>query len=79
MGLLEVMEVLIEDGLLDVGTMDRLYAHRILALVKNPAVYQHNLVERSYRWKDFRKLWKRVEGQSQYSAIIEHEGPIQHP
>jgi hypothetical protein len=79
MGLLEVMEVLIEEGLLEIKTMDRLYSHRILALVKNPVIYQYNLVDRSYRWTDFIKLWKRLEGESYYSAITRNEGSNQKP
>jgi hypothetical protein len=74
MGLLEVMQILIEDKLLDKKTMDRLYSHRIVALVGNQAIYQRNLVERRYRWSDFEKLQNSLEGEKAYSALVRKEG-----
>lgn len=73
MGLLEIMEVNIEQGLLDADMMDRLYSHRIVALVQNPVIYQTNLVEKHYRWADFLRLRDQLSHRRCYRALIEHE------
>lgn len=75
MGLLEIMQVNIEEGLLDARTMDRLYSHRIVALAANPVIHQENLVERRYRWSDFLRLRQRLSAYPCYRALVDHEFP----
>jgi hypothetical protein len=73
MGLLEIMQVNIEEGLLDAKTMDRLYSHRIIALAQNPVIHQTNLVEKRYRWSDFLRLRDGLARYPCYRALMTHE------
>ncbi|HEY0152173.1 MAG TPA: hypothetical protein VGB92_09255 [Longimicrobium sp.] len=73
MGLLEIMQVNIEEGLLDAKTMDRLYSHRVIALAQNPVIRQTNLVERAYRWSDFLRLQNSLSSHPCYRALMDHE------
>lgn len=74
MGLLESLQILIEDGFLDAKTVDRLYGHRVVALMDNEVIRQRNLVDRGYRWKDFMVLLTALEKQDYYRAIRDNEG-----
>ena len=68
MGLFESIQILIEDRIVDCETVDRLYSHRVAALVMNPIVYQRNLVDRKERWQDFSKLLRNLEKCKVYGA-----------
>jgi hypothetical protein len=74
MGLLESLQLLIEDGFLDAKTVDRLYSHRIVALMANGVIRQRNLVDQAYGWKDFTRLLRSLEKQDYYRAIRDNEG-----
>jgi hypothetical protein len=74
MGLLESLQILVEDGFLDLKTVDRQYGHRVVALVRNEAIRRRCLEERSYRWRDFISLVSGLKTQECYRAILEHEG-----
>lgn len=74
MGLLESLQVLVEDGFLDARTVDRQYGHRIAAIAGNDVIRQRNLVDQAYRWKDFIALWRLLEKEDSYCAIQDNEG-----
>jgi hypothetical protein len=74
MGLLESLQILIEDGFLDLKTVDRQYGHRVVALVRNKAIQERSLKDRAYRWRDFTALVRGLEDQESYQSIMEREG-----
>ena len=79
MGLFESVQILIEDGIVDRETIDRLYSHRVAAIVKNPVIYKRNLVERKDRWQDFIKLVCNLEKCKVYCELIAEEKMLTNP
>lgn len=73
MGLFEPIQMLLEDGLVNIKMVDTLYGHRVLALVRNPVIAHRNLDEKSYRWGKFISLWKALKGQECFSSIVKNE------
>jgi hypothetical protein len=61
MGLFERIHLLIEEGIINIDTVDRLYGHRFFFIVTNPIIYQERLVKHTQDWTDFIKLWKALE------------------
>lgn len=61
MGLFERMQILIEEGIIDIDTVDRIYGHRFFFIVINPIIYQERLVKHVRDWTDFIKIWKALE------------------
>ena len=68
MGLIEHIKLLIDDGFLSVRTVDRLFSHRVHAIVTNPSVRRRNLEERKEIWRDFHELWGALQSQPSYRA-----------
>jgi hypothetical protein len=68
MGLIEHIKLLIDDGFLNVRTVDRLFSHRVHAIVSNPSVRRRNLEERRDIWNDFHELWRLLQSQPSYKA-----------
>lgn len=61
MGLFERIEVLIEDGVIDISLFYRLYGYRLYLILKNEVIYMPLCQdEGAYRWQDFISLCKRV-------------------
>ena len=61
MGLFERIEILIENGVLDLGTVDRLYGYRIFNIVGNDIIRKSKLENERKSWEDFDKLWKAID------------------
>ena len=53
---------------LDVKTVDRLFCHRVHAIVACPAIRRRNLEERKDLWKDFIDLWSAIRACPSYQA-----------
>jgi hypothetical protein len=74
MGLFERIQILIEDGVVDLKTFDQLYGYRIFYITENSVIHDHKLVERKDQWAHFIRLWdslKKLERDRQmYSANI---------
>lgn len=62
MGLFERIRLLVEEGVIDIGTVDRLYGYRLSNIVSNPIIFQKKLVELADGWTDFIKLWGELAG-----------------
>ena len=60
MGHLETLQLLLDDNILDIETIDRLYSHRIYNVVKNEAIYEEYLEKNAINWQDFNKLRKTL-------------------
>lgn len=69
MGLFEYIQILVEDGVLDVDTVDRLYSYRILPLVNNELIYQRHLTKANNTWKGFKKLWESLREKEIYCEL----------
>jgi hypothetical protein len=61
MGLFERMWVLIDQGLLDLDVVDRLYAYRIGLVVRHDDIYERKLAAQADGWKDFLCLWRALD------------------
>lgn len=61
MGLFERINILVNDGIVDIDTIDKLYGYRVHNLVRNPIINQAKLVEAAEDWQDFIELWHKLE------------------
>ena len=52
MSIFERINIMVEDRILDVGLVDRLYGFRLLSLIANDAIYQR-LASSGAEWQDF--------------------------
>lgn len=69
MGLFEHIQILIDDGILNVEIVDRVFSHRVHAIVTNNAIVKRNLNDQKDRWKDFLKLHNSLLGKPAYLAV----------
>jgi hypothetical protein len=60
MGMFESIQILAVGTIIDTDTVDRLWGHRIAALVANPSIHDRNLVTKKARWSDFVTLWDSI-------------------
>jgi hypothetical protein len=56
MSVFERIQVLVEEGILTLEEVDRLYSYRVLSIVSNASIHQMKLVEKGEFWPDFCKL-----------------------
>ncbi len=52
MSVFERINIMVEDKILDVGLVDRLYGFRLVGIIANDAIYQR-LTATSAEWQDF--------------------------
>lgn len=60
MGLFERVNILIEDNIIDIDTIDRLYGYRIMNILANDVIRQNKLERESSYWQDFIKLQDKI-------------------
>jgi hypothetical protein len=61
MGLFERIQVMINDGIVDLGTIYKLYGYRVFNIADNPVIRKAKLEDRAKYWKDFIELWHALE------------------
>lgn len=62
MGLFERISVLIDDGIVDLATIDRLYGYRVFNIVANKVIRKAKLEgEPKQYWQDFIELYEALE------------------
>lgn len=61
MGLFERIKVLIDDNIIDLDTIDRLYGYRVFNIVDNADIRQAKLEEEAKSWSGFIALWHALE------------------
>jgi hypothetical protein len=62
MGLFERIKVLIDDGIVDLATIERLYGYRIFNIVANDVIRQAKIEgEAKEYWQDFIELYQTLE------------------
>lgn len=61
MGLFERIQVLIDDGIVDLKTINHLYGFRVFSIVQNPIIFQEKLVNRKDHWQEFIRLHAALE------------------
>lgn len=62
MGLIERMAILVDDGIVDLSTVRKLYGWRMRWLIANQCVRQ-DLADRREGWRTFIELWCRLDEQ----------------
>lgn len=60
MGLFERVNILVEDKIIDIDTVDRLYGYRVINILENEIIHQAKLVKESRSWQDFIHLSEKV-------------------
>jgi hypothetical protein len=60
MGLFERVNILVEDKIIDIDTIDRLYGYRIINISENKVIRQAKLEQESQSWQDFIKLKDKI-------------------
>jgi hypothetical protein len=73
MGLLEGIQILIEDRILHIKDVDRLYSHRVFYIVNNEKIRRTYLEERAMHWHYFLRLWHALEDQPVYQHLVSQE------
>jgi len=64
MGLFERIQVLIDDGIIDLATIDKLYGYRVFNIVENDVIRKTKLEgARAEYWQGFIKLWQGLKEQ----------------
>lgn len=61
MGLFERIKVLIDDGLVDLDTIDKLYGYRVFNIVANQTILQEKIEKEVKSWRKFIELWRALE------------------
>ena len=70
MGAFERMSIMVEDKMLDVGLVDRLYGIQLITLLANDAIYER-LKASGAEWQDFIDLCFRIaDARKRYNPII---------
>ena len=62
LGLFEHCRIMLDKGLLDLGTFKRIYAYRIDNILNNPVIVCEKLVKRREGWEDFVALAEKMGG-----------------
>jgi hypothetical protein len=60
MGLFERINVLVEDNIIDIDTIDRLYGYRVINILGNEIIQKTKLERESQYWQDFIKLGNKI-------------------
>lgn len=68
MGLFERIKVMVDDGIIDVDTVDRLYGYRLFNIVGNPIIRREKLELEAANWGDFIGLWQALEARRAATA-----------
>jgi hypothetical protein len=71
MGLFERIQVLVEEKIIDIDVVDRLYGYRLFNIVANPVIYREKLVKIADGWRDFIKLWLALQKQRDETSSTE--------
>jgi hypothetical protein len=60
MGLFERINILVEDKIIDIDTVDRLYGYRVINVSENKIIRQVKLEQQAKDWQDFINLRNRI-------------------
>ena len=60
MGSFERIQFLIEQKIIDIDTVDKMYGYRLSNIVMNPTIFEEKLVLRGRAWSSFIELWKAL-------------------
>jgi hypothetical protein len=72
MGVFERIQLLIDEKILDLDTVDRLYSYRILNIVSNERIWKEKLVEKEQFWPDFTRLWHSLEERPYWRRNVDY-------
>jgi hypothetical protein len=62
MDVFERIQILVEQGSVDIATVDRLYSYRVINLTRNRHIVREKLEIKGEFWSDFCALWRELEG-----------------
>jgi hypothetical protein len=60
MGIFERINILINEGILDIDTVDELYGYRIINIAANEVVRKEKLEDRRDYWQEFIELYEKI-------------------
>ncbi|PKO01991.1 MAG: hypothetical protein CVU43_10135 [Chloroflexi bacterium HGW-Chloroflexi-5] len=60
MGLFERINILVNDKIVDIDTIDRLYGYRIINISNNKIINQEKLIQEGEEWNDFINLRDKI-------------------
>ncbi|HXU36336.1 MAG TPA: hypothetical protein VN937_08215 [Blastocatellia bacterium] len=70
MGLFERIKVLVDDGIVDLATIDKLYGYRVFNIVANDVIRKGKLEgQRAEHWKGFIELWDALKDRRRKEAL----------
>jgi hypothetical protein len=70
LGLFEYIQILVEDGLIDIDTVDRLYSYRLFHLINNEVIRKTHF-ETSTNWSGIIKLLKQLENKEIFASLAQ--------
>lgn len=71
MSVFERINIMVEDGILDIGLVDRLYGFQVVSLIANDAIYERVKLTGA-EWQDFVDLCHALAGYRQQSGAAAH-------
>lgn len=64
------IQLLLDEKILELETVERLYSFRVLNIVRNPHIREAKLVKKGQFWSDFCRLWKSLEGRGTWTENV---------
>lgn len=71
MGVFERIQILVEQGSLDLETVDRLYSFRIVNVTRNGHIFDEKFETKAVFWSDFQRLWRNLEACPYWQRNVE--------
>lgn len=71
MGFLEMLQDLVEDGILTLDEVDMWFSYRVATLLSHPAIQQRCLEEERHRWPVLIRLQQSLERYPTYRSVME--------
>ncbi len=72
MSVFERINIMVDDQILDIGIVDRLYGFRLVSLIANDDVYQR-LASSGVEWQDFIDLCYAIVNHRQRNGVDQHD------
>jgi hypothetical protein len=74
MGVFERIQLLVEEKILDLETVDRLYSYRMISIIRNDHIRREKLVEKDAFWPFFCDPWESLQGCKYWKLNLEYHG-----
>lgn len=71
LGLFEYIQILVEDRIIDIDTVDELYSYRLFHLVNNEIIWDRFFASGD-RWSGVMKLWYALKNKSMFKLTAKY-------